>query len=160
MKRYLATRIKILAGGLVLVVGLFGYHYSVVKVEGKSMEPTVTDGSHILVNKRYYINNEPERFDVILLDIEEDHLTHYIKRIIGLPGETIRIKDGTIFVNNKWLLEPTHDENTQALSAKEDIILGSDEYFVLGDNRNESIDSRYRDFGMVTRNMIQGKMVL
>ncbi len=127
-------------------------------VVGYSMEPSLLNGDRILIDKLKYELTDPERFDVVVFqpNIETSH--YYIKRIIALPGETVRIKDGFIYINNKKLLEPmTVDPIISSGLAEEEILLGAGEYFLLGDNRNNSEDSRFPNVGNVKQDNIIGK---
>lgn len=131
-------------------------------VDGDSMYDTLEDGDSVWVNKITYRFNEPERFDIVVFLQEED--TYYIKRIIGLPGEKVRIdEEGTIFINDKPLDNDVYGYETIAPNmigrAKQDVILGEDEYFVMGDNRNESEDSRFDYVGNVNKEQFSGKAV-
>ncbi len=132
------------------------------RVDGSSMEPTLTDGDSLWVDKLSYTFGDPERFDVIIFNYDED--TTYVKRIIGLPGETVRIdQNGNIYINEQLLKEDYGKEvilPTNLGRANQPVVLGEDEYFVLGDNRNNSSDSRWADVGNVHREDILGKVVL
>lgn len=130
-------------------------------VDGSSMEPMLTDGDNLIVDKITYRFRDPERFDVIVFPVERDQNKKYIKRIIGLPGETVQIDDeGNIYINGE-VLEENYGRETISPDmigrAAEPIVLGEDEYFVLGDNRNESSDSRRDIVGNVNRDAIIGR---
>jgi len=128
-------------------------------VEGKSMENTLEDGAHLYVEKISYRLGLLKRFDIIVFyPYGRDSDEYYVKRIIGLPGETVQIIDGKIYINGEVLeenygKEPILDPGR----AVQPISLGEDEYFVLGDNRNISKDSRYPNVGNVKRENIGGK---
>lgn len=128
-------------------------------VEGVSMENTLSDGDHLYVEKITYRMNLLKRFDIIVFyPYGRDNEDYYVKRIIGLPGETIQIIDGNIYINGEILeenygKEPILDPGR----AVQPITLGEDEYFVLGDNRNISKDSRYPNVGNVKKKNIGGK---
>ena len=128
-------------------------------VHGDSMEPTLQSGDSLWINMLAYKFGDPKRFDIIVFPYEDD--VHYIKRIIGLPGETVQILDnGDILINGEVLKEPkTFDRILNPNLASSPITLGADEYFVLGDNRNNSRDSRYADVGNIKRDKIVGKAV-
>ncbi|MCR5742611.1 MAG: signal peptidase I [Lachnospiraceae bacterium] len=128
-------------------------------VDGSSMETTLQDGDNALVNKLSYTFAGPKRFDVVVFDYDKTSGSHYIKRIIGLPGETVQIIDGYVYIDGEKLTEDVYgkDVMTYAGIAAEAITLGEGEYFVLGDNRNESSDSRYADVGVVHKEQIIGK---
>lgn len=126
---------------------------------GESMSPTLADSESIIVNKLSYRFKSPKRFDVIVFKQNGNEHSYYnIKRVVGLPGETIQIKDGAIYINGELLEEEYNVEpmNNGGL-AKEPITLDAGEYFVLGDNRNGSEDSRYANVGAIIREDIVGK---
>lgn len=132
------------------------------RVDGESMMPTLNDKDNLWVDKLSYTFGDPKRFDVIIFNYNED--TTYVKRIIGLPGESVRIdKDGKIYINDRLLVEDYGKEKISSNNlgrASQPVLLGKDEYFVLGDNRNNSSDSRWADVGNVHREDIVGKVVL
>lgn len=128
-------------------------------VDGSSMNPTLYDKDNLIIDKISYRFKEPERFDIIVFPYEQKKHVYYIKRIIGLPGETIQIsEDGDIYINEELLEEHYGAEVIKNPGlAKDPITLGDDEYFVMGDNRNNSSDSRYFDVGNIKRKNIIGK---
>lgn len=128
-------------------------------VSGSSMETTLSDGDNLIVDKLSYCFKDPERFDIIVFKFQHEENTYYIKRIIGLPGETVRIdNDGTIFIDGVELEESYGSEVILDPGlAEEPITLGEDEYFVLGDNRNGSSDSRDPSVGAVSEDWILGR---
>lgn len=127
-------------------------------VSGESMENTLDDGDQLIVDKITYRFQDPERFDIIVFPFHYKENTYYIKRIIGLPGETVQIADGTIYIDGEVLEESYGREVMQDPGiASEPITLGEDEYFVLGDNRNQSSDSRDPSVGLIHRNEIIGR---
>lgn len=148
--------LAVLVGIAFLLVHFVGQRTEVI---GSSMEHTLYDGDNIIVDKISYRFHEPERFDVIVFPYQHEEDTHYIKRVIGLPGESVRIdKEGTIFINGEELQESYGSEVIKSPGlAAEEILLGTDEYFVLGDNRNASADSRDPQVGNVKRDTIVGK---
>ena len=129
------------------------------QIEGSSMQTTLSDGDQVLVDKLTYRFQQPKRYDVIAFPYRYEQDTFYVKRIIGLPGEKIRIDaQGTIFINEEALEEDYGTETiTQPGYAFTPKILDEDEYFVLGDNRVSSEDSRNADVGNVKREYIYGK---
>lgn len=127
-------------------------------VSGESMENTLDDGDQLIVDKLTYRFHDPERFDIIVFPFRYKDNTYYIKRIIGLPGETVQIADGEIYINGEVLEESYGREVMQdAGLAAEPITLGDDEYFVLGDNRNYSSDSRDPSVAPIHRKEIIGR---
>ncbi len=139
---------------LALLITRYVAHHT--SVEGSSMEPALMDGDQIIVENISYHFQKPKRFDVITFPNKEG--VNYIKRIIALPGERVRIADGNIYINGKLLDEsygnaPIEDAGV----AESEITLGKDEFFVLGDNRNASIDSRRPEVGNVHLDSIHGK---
>lgn len=128
-------------------------------VNGISMCPTLYNNDNLIVDKISYRFHEPERFDVVVFPYEYTKNTYYIKRIIGLPGETVRIDtDGNIYINEVLIEEHYGAEviNEPGIAIN-GVTLGEDEYFVLGDNRNHSSDSRTVAVGNIKREKIIGK---
>ena len=130
-------------------------------VYGHSMEPTLKDGDILLVDKLSYRFSDPRRYDIIVFSYRYQKGRYYTKRIIGLPGETVQIQDGAVFIDGKPLEDDISSESIEkARRASEPVVLGEDEYFVLGDNRNFSSDSRDTDVGNVKRRDIIGRIWL
>lgn len=131
-------------------------------VDGSSMENTLQNEDNLLVEKLSYHFSSPERFDVIVFyPFGKEDDAYYIKRVIGLPGETIQIVGDTIYIDGEKLEENYgKDPMTKSGIAKKPLTLGEDEYFVLGDNRTVSEDSRYPEIGPVTRDKIAGRAIL
>lgn len=129
---------------------------------GQSMEMTLSDGDHVLMDTFSYRVGTPKRNDIIAFKPNGSDKSHtYIKRVIGLPGEKVQIKDGMIYINGTVYLEKTdYPAITDPGLASEEITLGVTEYFVLGDNRNNSEDSRYADIGLVDADYIEGRIWL
>jgi len=155
--------IIILAVEILLVIGAayFIIHFAVEKTTmvGESMEPILMNEDKIIINKFAYRFTEPKRFDIIVFKQNgKEHSFYNIKRIIGLPGEKVLIKDGIVYINGKPLGEKINLElMTTAGVAEEEIKLDENEYFVLGDNRNKSEDSRFASLGNVVKEDIIGK---
>lgn len=131
------------------------------EVSGGSMEATLDDGDNLIVDKLTYRFRDPERFDIIVFPFQYQEETYYIKRIIGLPGETVQIDEsGTIYINGEVLKESYGKEVIKPENiglAAEPVTLGEDEYFVMGDNRNSSSDSRTQIVGNIKRDKIIGR---
>lgn len=128
-------------------------------VSGDSMYPYLQNKDQLMMDKLSYRIHDPERFDIVVFPVVRDGKEeYYIKRVIGLPGETVQIIDGYVYINGEKL-----DENygaevmNDAGRAAELITLGDDEYFVLGDNRNRSDDSRYENVENLKREKIVGR---
>lgn len=138
------------------------------RVEGQSMEPTLSDGDSVIIQKLSYIFGEPERFDVIVFPVKatgdgkngED--SFYVKRIIGLPGETVQVRDGSVYIDGEKLEADNYclSKMLDGGNADVPVKIKDDEYFVLGDNRNMSTDSRNSYVGMVKKEDISGKVFL
>ena len=151
-------QVVIFAGAIFLILYLLVMQPH--KIDGASMEPNFHHGEYLLTDKVTYRFNEPSRGDVVIFrapgDIEED----YIKRIIGLPGEKIEIKDGNVYINNKKLNESYMPSDFYTLPGsffadKEEVFVPQNKLFVLGDNRSQSADSR--SFGFVDKQTIIGR---
>ena len=162
MKEFLNTAIYLLCvlGAVWLVITFVGQR---TEVEGASMENTLHNGDNLIVDKLSYRFHDPERFDIIVFPFQYQANTYYIKRIIGLPGETVQImEDGSIYINGEKLEESYGREVIQPETigrAAEPIVLGEDEYFVMGDNRNNSLDARFWDNKFVAKNKIVAKVL-
>jgi len=143
-----------------LAVILIVFIYQPVKVEGTSMMPGLTDQERIFVNKYEYKlgENNIHRGDLVVFHYPNDERESYIKRVIGLPGDSLRIVDGDVFLNGRKLDEPYVLDAYRDHDSMQTEIVPSGKYFVLGDHRNSSSDSR--SWGFVTRNEIYGKAVL
>ena len=131
-----------------------------VTMQESSMEPTLAVGNRYFINKLAYKTSSPKRGDIIVFRTNaSDDAALHIRRVIGLPGETIQIVDGKILINGEVYKEgkdfPTINNPGMAATA---ITLEAGEYFVLGDNRNNSEDSRYGDIGRVNKKYITGKL--
>lgn len=131
------------------------------EVEGASMEPTLYNGDNLIVDKISYCFRDPERFDIIVFPFQYKEKTYYIKRIIGLPGETVQIDEkGNIYIDGEVLAENYGREIIKPENiglAWDPVVLGEDEYFVMGDNRNNSSDSRTEVVGNIKRKDIIGR---
>lgn len=157
--------LKELLGWIVYIAVIIGLTWLIItfvgqrtRVSGYSMEATLHDGDNLIVDKLSYRFRDPKRFEIIVFPYRHKENTYYIKRIIGLPGETVQVKDGYVYIDGEKL-----DENyglevmEDAGIAAEPIELGEDEYFVLGDNRNHSSDSRDPSVGILHRDELIGR---
>ena len=157
--------IKELFGWILFIVIVVAASYLVVtfmgqrtQVSGESMETTLSDGDHLIVDKITYRFRDPKRYDIVVFPYRYEENTYYIKRIIGLPGETVQIVDGYVYINGVQLDE--HYGNALIMApgqVAQPIRLGEDEYFVLGDNRNNSQDSRSANVGVIHRDELLGR---
>lgn len=164
-EKSVAYEILMFIRDLAIMLVIFGLFTTFIadrtSVIGDSMEPNIHDGDYFVLNKVSYRFTEPERFDIVVFPYNHGQ-SNYIKRIIGLPGETIELKrEGesfTIYINGEELeehfgKEPIEYPGNQTFP----LVIPEDEYFVMGDNRNDSSDSRYQDVGTIPRSEIIGK---
>ena len=158
--------IKEAAGWVLYILIILALTYFVItfigqrtKVDGHSMEPTLSDGDNLIVDKLSYRFKDPSRYDIIIFPYQHAENVYYIKRIIGLPGDTVQVKDdGYVYINGE---RSDEDYGAELMDhggiASEPLTLGDDEYFVLGDNRNHSSDSRDPMVGVLKRENIIGR---
>lgn len=127
-------------------------------VMGHSMEPTLQDSDNLITDKITYRFRDPKRFDIIVFPFKDNRATLLIKRIVGMPGETVQVIDGNVYVNG-YVLEDNYGNAvmTDPGLAADPVVLKEDEYFVLGDNRNNSTDSRFESVGNIHRSEIIGR---
>lgn len=152
MKR-LVKLVLLVALGVAVGLLVRGYVAGVATVAGDSMQPTLMTGDLVLLTRLDYIVGAPERGDIVQLEIPGRD-GKYLKRVTGLPGETVEITDGVVHINGQALNEP------YATLSDDDfrVQLGEDEYFVLGDNRPVSYDSREEDFGVISADCFRGRV--
>ncbi|NLJ88160.1 MAG: signal peptidase I [Epulopiscium sp.] len=149
----------------ILIAGLatlfiINFLFQNTQVIGNSMEPSLQDGNSIIINKLVYRLKVPQRGDIIAFKNPDNPSEHYIKRIIGIPGDTIEIKEGKVYLNGNlleedYILEPMDISIIGNMDYP--VLVSEDNYFVMGDNRNISYDSRYKDIGLVNKSSITGK---
>ena len=157
--------IKELAGWLLYIVLIIAFTWFVVtfvgqrtEVSGSSMETTLSDKDQLIVDKMTYRFRDPKRYDIVVFPYQYQDNTYYIKRIIGLPGETVQILSGMVYIDGMRLDEHYGNEIMENPGiAEEPLTLGEDEYFVLGDNRNNGSDSRASDVGLIHRKDLIGR---
>lgn len=157
---------KTILGYIIYILVIIGLTYLIVtfvgqrtRVSGQSMETTLQNGDNLIVDKLSYRFHDPDRYDIIVFPYKYEENTYYIKRIIGLPGETVQVKAGYTYINGKKLTSDIYGREVMDDSgiAEEPIKLASDEYFVLGDNRNHSQDSRDPYVGVLKRKDLMGR---
>lgn len=158
--------LRTILGYILYILVIIGLTWMIVtfvgqrtRVSGQSMETTLQDGDNLIVDKISYRFYDPSRYDIIVFPYKYEENTFYIKRIIGLPGETVQVKDGYTYINGKKLTSDIYGREVmdEPGIAEEPIKLGSDEYFVLGDNRNHSQDSRDPYVGVLKRSDLMGR---
>ena len=149
------TRDLAVALGLALVIIIF--LYQPVKVEGTSMAPLLSDQERIFINKFVYRFEPIERGDVVVFWYPLDRSKSFIKRVVGLPGETVELRTGRLYVDGKELMEPYVPPSYLDGASYPPLTLAPESFFVMGDHRDSSNDSRV--FGPVARQFIYGKAV-
>ena len=137
-----------------LALLIHNFVFQIVRVDGPSMEPTLYTDERMAVTKFSYYFASPKRGDIVVTKFPEDK-SNYVKRVIGMPGETLEIKDGKVYINGDVLDEPYIKE--VILSDYGAIEIPEGKYMVLGDNRNNSRDSRYVSIGPLEEKLIVGK---
>lgn len=160
--RMLKDIMELLVGGAVAVFLAFVLVFSIgmrTSVIGDSMEPALHNGQEILMNRILYRISKPKRGDVVVFLPNGNQNSHfYVKRVVGLPGETVQIKEGNVYIDGVLLEEnELFDEMADPGIAQNELLLAGDEFFVLGDNRNSSEDSRSGNIGAVKKDDIIGK---
>ena len=150
------VKLVVVIGLAYVLVSFFGIRTNVV---GQAMEQTLENDDDILVNKFAYIISKPKQGDVIVFLPNGNKKSHYyVRRVVAVPGDTVQIKDGALYVNDELYKESTDVASMEDAGIASDAVkLEKDEYFVLGDNRNNSEDSRYANIGNVKRDYIIGK---
>jgi signal peptidase I len=150
--RRTTVRILVLAGVSIVT---FGWILTPVRTEGTSMLPTYASGRLTLVNRLAYVGHVPQRGDIVAIRLAGPSVV-YIKRVVGLPGERVAVKDGQIFINGAALTEP-YVRHQRAWNADE-VTVGTNEYFVAGDNRGMT-EYGATDYGRVDSDRILGRLV-
>lgn len=154
--------IQSLAVFAVIMLTIFLFIAQPHKVSGPSMYPTFHDNDYIITDKLTYRFSPPRRGDIIVFQDPQDHSKDFIKRIIGLPGERIKIQNNQVYINNQLLPEPFIPSSNVTFGGKflpedKELIIGTQEYFVMGDNREHSSDSR--DWGPIKKDEIIGRVL-
>ncbi len=146
---------------LIAIVLAFFIRYFIVElymVEGPSMRPTLQNSERLVVNKFIYRFKEPQKDDIVVFRYPRDQRRDFIKRVIAVGGDSIEIKDGRVFVNGQLLNEPYILDKTRGSYPLSKVPVNH--VFVMGDNRNNSEDSRFRDVGFVPHELIKGKAIV
>lgn len=146
---------------VILAYSIVTFGMQSVTMIGQSMDPALNNQDIVLINKQAYTFKNPQRYDIVAFKLKDDTESYFnIKRIIALPGETIQIKNGHVFINGEVLNDMPFDDliMTEGLAIDE-IKLDEDEYFLMGDNCNNSEDSRYVNIGNISEKEISGKVV-
>lgn len=156
-RRILYSWVRDLFFSIVVSLFIILFVYQPVKVEGGSMEPGLEDQERIFINKLVYRIEAIGRGDIIVFRYPRDLHKNFIKRVIGIPGDRIRISRGRVYVNGQLIREPYVPEMYQDSRSAAEITVPPDSYFVMGDHRTMSNDSR--EFGPVSRDLIYGKAV-
>ena len=157
LKAHVRSWMRDLVVSLALSAFVIIFLYQPVKVEGTSMWPGLEDQERLFINKFVYHLEPIERGDIVVFHYPRDPSKSYIKRVIGTAGDHVRIVDGTVFVNGVALSEPYVPEDYGDTRSMHEVVVPADSYFVLGDHRSMSNDSR--EFGAVERKYIYGKAV-
>lgn len=158
IKEFFSWLMGILLSGLLAcgMVYVFGMSTSMI---GVSMEPAIQNGEKVLINRYAYLLTTPKVGDVITFLPNGNQNSHYyIKRVVAVPGDTVQIIDGRLHVNGVQIQEEGLDKMAEAGIAENPLTLKTDEYFVLGDNRNDSEDSRSANIGAVSGKDIAGRV--
>lgn len=146
---------KALGLAIILALGIHQFVFAQFLVDGESMMPTLKDRERLIVNKLVYRLHKPEHGDIIVFQYPADKSKDFIKRVIGLPGDTIEIRGGKVYRNGAVLQEPYLGEPTNDVFGPVKVPEGK--VFVLGDNRNNSKDSRDRTVGFVPYDLVVGR---
>jgi signal peptidase I len=156
--------LKIIVVALVIIVPFRMFIAEPFVVSGHSMLPNYQDKDYLIIDRLTYRRSQPQRGDVVVLRFPRDPSQYFIKRIIGLPGEEVRLEGGSVIIASQEnpkgfrLNEPYLPSQTETIGRPEKTLLGSGEYYVLGDNRNASSDSRV--WGILPQDNIVGKVWL
>lgn len=145
----------------VIVIIAPKYVFSKTLVEGDSMESTLHEDDYLIQDKISYQFHQPERFDVVVFYSPVKEKEHWVKRIIGLPGETVQIMEGRVYINGEILEADIYGKESiiDPGIAEEPLVVPEGEYFVMGDNRNDSWDSRAEEVTTISEKDIEGRIV-
>ncbi|MBE3101319.1 MAG: signal peptidase I [Firmicutes bacterium] len=143
---------------VILALIIRTFLFEIILVDGSSMLPTLHDKDRVLVNKIGYRISEPQHGDVIIFKTPEDPKVNYVKRIIGLPGDRVRVENGIVYVNDIALDEPYIAE--PPFNNYDEVVVPADKFFAMGDNRNASKDSRDPHVGFVPIKNLLGEAAI
>ena len=151
----------VIAAGMAYLAYLLLSHfvYATAEVSGPSMNPTLHHGERVIINKLVYVLGAPEKGDVIAFPYPANPLDKHVKRIIGAPGDLIEVNEHKLYINGELLEDEfSYEPLVTVGDTQYPITVGSDEYFVMGDNRNNSKDSRSSSVGLIQRENIIGQI--
>jgi signal peptidase I len=160
-KRFVKYAVPIVLGIVAIAFVIFRVLFPIMVNGGRGMLPAIGDGAIILLNPFAYSSSEPQRGEIVIFlsPRPDEENIRLVKRIVGLPGETIEYRQQQLFINGTVYDEPYIFEPCGEFNCPDERwILGEDEYFVMGDNRNHSVDSRR--FGAISRDLIMGKALI
>lgn len=147
--------VKVVAMALAIVVVVKHFLFQPFYVKGASMEPNYEDHEYLIIDELTYRFNEPVRGEVVVFRYPNDPSQYFIKRVIGLPGEAVQVKESVVWINGQQLNESAYLDATVQTTGTTTLTLGSKQYFLMGDNRTASLDSRI--FGPVDRSYVVGR---
>lgn len=147
--------VKVVAMALAIVVVVKHFLFQPFYVKGASMEPNYEDHEYLIIDELTYRFHEPTRGEVVVFRYPNDTSQFFIKRVIGLPGETVEVKESSVWINGQKLDESAYLDASVQTTGSTNVTLSSKEYFLMGDNRAASLDSRI--FGPVNRSYIVGR---
>ena len=162
LHKEIASWVATICAAVLIALFIRSFVFLIVQVDGSSMLNTLHNDNRLFVWRAGYIFNAPERGDIVICHYPDSKNgqygdRHYVKRVIGLPGDTISIKEGYVYINGELLDEPYIAAERRSKETMGEYKLGEDEYFVMGDNRANSKDSRY--VGPIDREQILGKAI-
>jgi signal peptidase I len=159
-KKEIYSWIKTIIFALLLAVIFRTYIFRTAYAMSISMEPTLHEGQILIISRVNYLVGEPERGDIVVIDSKQDKLEHLnlIKRVVGMPGETVEIKDNRVYIDGK-LLDPDFTKAATPDFGFEKTTIPEGKYMVMGDNREHSRDSRFESVGFIEEDYLQGKAV-